>query len=525
MKQKLHPILLHPYLPGVVMFAIALVLGLCIYHDYGIAWDEPLQREPAVLSYNYILYGSQQLFQKANDNHGAGFELLLIFIEKGLKLTDTRDIYLMRHIVSHVFFLVSILAAYVLIFRLFKNRFLASLGFFMLAFMPRLYAHSFFNTKDMPFLCMVIISLAVCHIAFEKGKTWWFLLLGLVVGYATSIRIMGVMLAVFILMFLAIDIIFQLRKKEKITQQLMQLLLFTVGFIILLYIPWPYLWKQPVHMFVESFGKLSHFEWKGALLFQGQTLVSSKPLPLSYFPTWFFITIPELWLAAGLIGCVLLAMDFFKRPMVYLQNTPERNFLLYLLCFFAPIISVMFLHSVIYDDWRHLYFIYPSFVFIGLYFINKVMTAKYEKIVQGLCALQAAVIVVFMVQYHPFHQVYFNNLVSHEEEYLRKNYELDYWGGCFKQGLDHLLENDNSDTIRICCEYTPMLDNNVMLLHKEDRKRFKFAMFDQADYYMSNFRLHPDDYPGKNIEYEINMLNSTILRIYKLKSAPAVKRR
>ncbi|MCW3121871.1 MAG: phospholipid carrier-dependent glycosyltransferase, partial [Flavipsychrobacter sp.] len=71
--------------------------------------------------------------------------------------------------------------------------------------------------------------------------------------------------------------------------------------------------------------------------------------------------------------------------------------------------------------------------------------------------------------------------------------------------------------IKICCEYTPMLNNNIMILRPEDRKRISFAMFEQADYYMSNFRLHPADYPGTNIEYQIELLNSTILRIYKLK--------
>ena len=523
MKQKLHPILLHPYFPGIVLFLIALVAGLLTYHDYGICWDEPYQRGPGILSYNYIMYGSQDLFIKASDNHGAGFELLLVFIEKWLKLTDSRDIYLMRHLFSHIFFLFSVLVAYILIFKLFKNRFVACLGFFMLAFMPRMYAHSFFNSKDIPFLCMFMVSFAISQAAFEKDKTWLFFLLGLSVGYATSIRIMGIMLALFLVLFLVLDIIFKLMSKEKIAKQLVNILLFSVGFCILLYLPWPYIWKHPVHMFAESFGKMSHYEWRGGLLFDGKIMMSNKPLTWTYFPTWFLISIPELWLIVGFIGIGLLVYDFVKRPLVYLKNTVERNFTLYLLCFFAPIISVLFLHSVIYDDWRHLYFVYPSFVFIGLYFVNKLMQGKYQKIVMGVCGLQAALVIFFMVQSHPFHQVYFNNLVSHEEESLRKNYELDYWGCCFKQGLDHIIENDKSDSINICCEYTTMLNNNIMLLPKEYRHRFRFTMFDSAHYYMSNFRLHPQDYPGTNIEYEIQVLNSAIFRIYKLKGAPTIK--
>ena len=517
-EKKLHPILLHPYFPGIVLFIIAVLVGFIGYHDYGVCWDEPYQRAPAILSYNYIMYGSQDLFIKASDNHGAGFEIPLVLIEKMMGLKDSRDIYLMRHITSNIFFLIGVFAAYVLIWKLFRNRFLASLGFFIIGFMPRLYAHSFFNTKDMPFLSVFIVALAISYVAFEKDKTWLFFVLGLSIGYATSIRIMGIMLAVFVLLFLVMDIVFKQINKEKFTKQLMHILLFALGFCILLYIPWPFIWKHPVKLFIESFSKMSHYEWKGGLLFDGKILMSDKPLPWTYFPTWFMISIPELWLVAGLIGIGLLIKDFFTRPLVYLKNTYERNFLLYLMCFFAPIISVIFLHSVIYDDWRHLYFVYPSFVFMGIYFINKFINGRYQKIVQGVCLLQAAIVVVFMVQSHPFQQVYFNNLVSHDEERLRKSYDMEHWGCSFKQGLEHVLENDTSKLIRICCEYTPMLNNNILILPPEERKRIEFAMFDKADYYMSNFRLHPDDYPGTEINYQIEVEGSTIFRVYKLKS-------
>ncbi len=510
-------LLQNPYLPGIAMFIVALVVGLLTYHDYGIGWDEPAQRGPGILSYDYIMHGSKDLFIKKSDNHGAGFEILLAFIEKGFNINDSRNIYLMRHIVSHVFFLVSVLAGYVLLYRLFKDRFIASLGFLMLALMPRIYAHSFFNSKDVPFLAMIIIVMMLLELAFSKNKAGIFLLLGLATGYATSIRIMGVMLALFIVLFLVADAFFKIRQKEKINKELANAGLFTFGFILLLYLPWPYLWKDPINMFFESFSKMSHYAWNGALLFQGQIMHSDKPLPWTYFPTWFMISIPELWLIVGFIGMGLLGYDMYKRPLTYIQNTTERIFLFILLCFWVPIISVIFLQSVIYDDWRHLYFVYPSFVFIGLYFVHKLLKGKFVKIVQGVCALQVLLLLVFMVRNHPFNQVYFNNLVSHDEEYLRKNYDMEYWGLSFAQGLQYLAENDTSRKINICCEYTTPLDNNIMFLKKEDRGRFAFSQFQQADYFMSVFRMHPDDYPGTNIVYEVQVLNSTIFRVYKLK--------
>ncbi len=510
---------LAPYLPGILLFVGLLIVGMATYRDYGMAWDEPAQRGPGLLSFNYIYHGSQELFLTPSDNHGAGYELLLIFIEKGLRLKDPKAIYEMRHIVTNVFFLISCLFAYVLILRLFKDKWLATLAFLMLALNPRLYGHSFFNSKDMPFLFMVIIMLTLCQMAFEQQKKWLFLLLGIAAGYATSIRIMGVMHFLFIMGFLVIDMLADMKKKEKPTRQLIHMGLFMLGFVSLLYMSWPYIWKSPIKKFGESFTKMASFDWHVSVLFQGQTIKSTE-IPWNYFPVWFIISNPLLWLAAGFAGAALIAYAFIKKPLAYFQNTPQRNFALYLASFLAPIFAVIILHSVIYDDWRHLYFVYPPFVFMAIYAIHKLWNGKIKMVLQIACGLQLAGLVFFMVRNHPFPQVYFNPLVSHDEEYLRRNYDFEYWACGYKQGLDYIVANDTSHHIKICCEHKTPLDNNILMLPANQRDRFEWTTSAQdADYFITNFRLHPTDYPddvhpSPNIEYEIQAENSTLMRLY-----------
>jgi hypothetical protein len=162
---------LSPYFPGIILFLAALIIGLFVYKDYGIAWDEPIQRDIGVLNYDYAFNGNDNLFRVASDHHGAAFELVLLVAEKWLKITDSRDIYLMRRLVSHIFFLIGMFFGYILIYRLFRNRFIACLGFIMLVFDPRIYVHSFINSKDVPFLSSVIITFAFCQLAFEKKVT------------------------------------------------------------------------------------------------------------------------------------------------------------------------------------------------------------------------------------------------------------------------------------------------------------------------------------------------------------------
>ncbi len=515
-----------PYFPGFLLFLIAFIITLLTYKDYGISWDENTQREIGRVTYDYIANGSRELFTSTSIMHyGPGFEFPLYFFEKWFKLTDSREIFLMRHLANNILFLISAFSIYVLVYRLFKDRFIALLGFIMLVFAPRLYAHSFFNTKDLPFLSMFIITLTCSNIAFEKNKKIVFFILGILCGYTTSIRIMGVMLGCFIILFMLIDLFSDLTNKRKPINSLLNILLFSVGFCCTLYSVWPFLWNNPIHNFIESYKSFSHYNGIKTISLLNGIFVDASKLAITYFPTWFLITNPELWLITGFAGVIWIIINFFKEPLAYLRNTKERNFLLYLMCFIAPIMAVLVLHSVIYDDWRHLYFIYPSFILLAVYFINKMLQTRYKLIVQGICILQVIIIWFFMINNYPLSQVYFNNLVSHEPEYLRKHFEMDYWGCSFKQGLDHLLETDKSNTIKVSSNVKFLAENNIMLLPEGDRKRIQLTNDDNADYLITNFRFHPMDYPSYKIDYAISVLNSTILCIFRQEKDTAKQNR
>ena len=74
----------------------------------------------------------------------------------------------MRHFLTHLFFLAGGWCCAWLTFRRYGSRGLAlcALGLFLLH--PRLYAHSFFNSKDLPFLSLCMMALCLMHRAFRK---------------------------------------------------------------------------------------------------------------------------------------------------------------------------------------------------------------------------------------------------------------------------------------------------------------------------------------------------------------------
>lgn len=498
-----------------LLLLLSVVVAFFCYKDYGVSWDEPLQRDMGCVSYRYAADHDPTLLTYGDQSHGVAFEIPLIWGEQWLHITDSRKLYLMRHLATHLFFLFGAFCGYVLAFRLFRDQFLAIMGYMLLAFNPRLYAHSFFNTKDIPFLSALIIVFLIAQIAFEKDRTWWYVLLGLVAAYATSIRAMGIMLAPIIGLFFLADIISAWRQKEKISRGLINMSLFIVTFCGFLYATWPILWAAPVHQFREQFASLSHIVWRGHVLLNGVNYAGDQ-LPWFYVPLWFCITTPVLWLMLGIVGVVVFMIWFVMKPGSYLQNTGGRNFIMYFICFIVPVASVIVLHSVNYDDWRHLYFIYPAFVLFVLLALSKLAEGKKRLWVIIACFVQLGCTSLFMVSSHPFEQVYFNALVPHKEEYLRTHYDLDYWGCADKQALEYIAAHDTSAKIKVWLSLNPVA-NNLMILPEETRNRIELVdSAGEPTYFMTNFRNHANDYNYPPF-YSIKVQNSTILKVYKLR--------
>lgn len=507
---------LQNYAPGLMVWVIALIVSLCTYQDYGVSWDEPIQRTIGEVSYNYIFHQDPTLHTYIERDHGVGFELLLLGVEKLTGATDFRDIFLVRHLASNIFYLFACFAGYVLALRLFKNQGVAVLAFLLLVLHPRLYAHSFFNSKDTPLLATYLFAFLLAEWSFRTQKKGAFFLLGLVAGYATSIRILGIYLIVCMVGFLLFDIISN-SKEQKTSTILRNLGLLLLGSFIGVYVFWPTLWVNPIGNFIESYQSLSHFRWEGTVLFNGVTY-NSTAIPWFYLPGWFALTTPLVWMLFAAIGFCFIGVGFFRNPISFIRNNDTRNMMLYVLCFFGPVAAVIVLKSVVYDDWRHVYFIYPAMVMMAMYGLQQVSlrSKMLRNIGVVLVLIQVGVILQNMWAAHPFHQVYFNELVSDADEYRRKNYDGDYWGSSYKQALDYIIQQDKSDSIKVNLHSDPLI-NNVMFLPPTDRKRIVEADINHASYYIVNFRGHPQDYDFDSVFVNLKVANSTIVRAYKLR--------
>lgn len=501
------------------MFGILLCFGIFNFSDYGISWDEEAQREIGTVSYNYLVHDDPQLLKYRDRDYGVAFELPLIGLEKLFGLEDSRDVYLMRHLVTHLFFLFCLWCGYWLIFGLFKNHWLAAIGVLMVVLHPHIYAHSFFNTKDIPFMSMFFVCFLFIFKSFQHHRYVHFIIAGSAIALLVNLRIMGIMLLGLVVFFLIADLVLNRHDNDARIKTWRSLLLFLLSFWVALYFSWPYLYDNPLDKIGTVFSNMSSFRWTNKVLYFGK-LIKANELPWHYPIVWFGISTPLVYLLIGLISTGFAAFHVLRHPLQWLKTNLDRQLVIYLVCFLFPFAAVIVLDSVLYDGWRHLYFIYPAFVMLVLFGIHSIKKKEVRFGVYALLLISFALTIQHMLTNHPFQHVYFNALINRNEtNHERRLFELDYWGVSYREGLQEILRHNNSREIRVHTWNKPG-HYNLKLIPRADRKRIHMTD-DEPNYFITAYRWHPDDFEfGESAEiYSIQVQNNTILSVFKLEGA------
>ena len=469
--------------------ALGALAGWAVLDDYGVSTDEAIQRQTAQVTLDYVLGRDEALLSYQDRRYGAVFEVLPLGAERLLGLQDSRAIYLVRHGLTHLLFLAGGLAGASVAFRLYGRRWLAlaALGLFLLH--PRLYAHSFFNSKDIPFLSLFMAGLWLAQRAFRRGTGGGFALCGAGMGLLINVRLMGVLLFAAVLAVRACDVIWAADRAAR------QRALRTGGLCaataaLTLYATLPYLWGDPVSRFAEVFSYWAQFPHFALMLFRGD-YVSSLDLPPAYVPVWFALTAPPFALLLGGVGAAALGRRAVRAPSALVRNTRLRFEGLLLACCVLPVLAVILLGSTLYMGWRHLYFLYAPFCLLatgGLYALAATARRFWRAWAGGIgswAGVGATATLAAMVALHPDQHLYFNFLEDRvTSERLRIRYDLDYWAVSSRRALEFLLAQYPEDII-----YVHMRGNlNRKILSAADRQRIALTDAGRADFHITQHR-------------------------------------
>ena len=481
--------LLAPHGAALVTLALVLLTGLAVLDDYGVSADEYSQRLIVQYNIDFVLRADARIVELGDIRehdvfYGVAFELPVMLAERALGLQDTRDVYLLRHLLIHLFFLVGGLFAYLLARRLFGSRVLAVAAMLLFLLSPRLYAHSFFNSKDIPFLVMFTVTLFLAHRAFRRETLWSFALLGLGAGLLVNLRIMGVVLFAAIPSMRTLDLLLASGWGER-RRALLTSGAFALTGALVVYATMPYLWADPIARSVTWWTTLSSHPTVVVDLFGGDLILSDEA-PAGYLPVWFSITNSPVVLMLGGAGALAALRLLATRPIGALRNTRLRFLGLIAACFLASVLAVIVLKPNIYNGWRQMYFLHAPFALLAAFGLHWTASALRRKrlraTVYGTAALAAAGTAISMILIHPHQHVYFNFFVDRTTpERLRTQYDMSHWGTVGLDGLRFLLRNDPAGAIAISYGH---IRKNTGLLPDSDARRL--SIDDLTGFYMAS---------------------------------------
>ena len=477
---------------GLLICALFALAGLLQAGDYGIGPDELPQRRIATANLNYIL-GQGDAFDALPHPHayyGAAFELPLLLAERVLGLEDYAQVHRLRLFLTYLFFIIGGYFCYRLAYQLGGNRLIALLILLLFLLHPRLYGHSFVNTKDLPFLTLFVLVLYLLERAFRKDTAGAFILLGVAVGLLTNLRIMGLALFPVILALRGLDLGLAAGGPERKAILRTAGLFFLAG-VLAFYAVTPYAWTNPVGYLAGSLEVAVNHPQVWPQLFQGEILPSDA-MPPHYGITWFGITTPPLIMLLGLVGMAVAAARCVARPGAVFGNTRRRFLLLLMAALLLPPLAAALLGPNQYSGWRHLYFVYAPLCLLAAVGLRGLATAlvRWRLGRVGMYALTAAglsLLLLQIAQLYPLQYVYFNFLVDRTTpEYLRTQYEMDYWRLAYREGLEHLLARHPGETlvVRIWPRHRsilPAAERQRLLLATGGRNRADYELTHRLD--------------------------------------------
>ena len=441
-----------------MFFFILLLAGLVIYKDYGVSADEMTQRAIGLTSLTYLanlfnirfLLGDAQpladpssvfLAQRDRD-YGVAFELPAEFLIKVLGLQDA-NAYFFRHLLTFLVFYAAIFFFYKLVKLRYQDWRIGLLGATLLILSPRIFGDGFFNDKDLVFMSAFVIATYTLVRFVLQPKLLTGLWHALACAIAIDLRLMAVILPVASLVIL---IALTLRKELTPTKCIAYAASYLILMSLLVVTFWPWLWLDPLGNFVTAFQNMARFRHAPDLIFMGQ-IIHSIDLPWYYLPVWIGITTPILYLTLFLAGSAITLRTFltnlFGKARTLWTNEGQLQDLLFLGLFLAPLIAVIALHSILYNGWRQMYFIYPAFLLVSLrglvglwHVVNHKPIARRAFIV--IVALCMSYTGYWMVRWHPYQYLYFNVFAG---QYAKK-YDVDYWAVAYRPLLEKIVGQD-----------------------------------------------------------------------------------
>jgi tetratricopeptide (TPR) repeat protein len=427
--------------------------------DYGITWDEfeDIAYFNEVLAYFTSFGEDKRCLDVAGELPGHEVKTALIphlvnygpFVNLSsafaYKFLSPFGLYETRHLVVSLFACIGLMFTGLLAKRL-GNWQTAVFAFIFILLTPTIFGHGMNNQKDIPFLAFYVASIYYILKFLEEMPnptrgTW--VKLAISMGILMSIRVGGLLVFAYLLLFTGLLFLWNVYKKEHafdgksiwlyIKKLIKPLGLgYGVGVIF-----WPAAIANP---FKHPFEALKNFEKFSLVhiyeIFEGKKYYM-KDFPWYYEPKSMLITIPLFVLAGLAIALFVMAIQY-KKIKVW-----QIGLLLFVTVF--PIFYVIYKKSALYSSWRHLLFIYPTVVVLAAIgwqkLIHLIKLNHLRWIPLLILVFMVGKVGAWMVKNHPYQYLYYNETVGGVKG-AYGYYETDYWCQSPRAAIEWLLDKE-----------------------------------------------------------------------------------
>ncbi len=529
---------------NIFLFTIFISIGLILYKDYGISIDEKINRYNGLVNLKYLFEffsiptsndffkNIENLSDYADKYYGAVFEILNVFlIEILLKKNEINEIFFLRHLLNHFIFIISLIFFFLICQEIFKNKILSTFSLLLLYSTPRIFANSFYNGKDLVFLSLFIIMTYFSIKCLNKLNYKNLFYFSIFFALAANLRMVAIFVPFLLIFFIFFDSSVRNYGFSKVLKYILSLIFLSFFF---LFITYPYLWESPIKNLIEILKLFSKFErWDLKVFYLGE-FYQAKNLPWHYLFVSIFATTPLAIIFSSTGGLLLhfkrisnriLKIDEQKANYDIWKGQREKLIVFTVSLIFVPLFSFFILNSIIYNGWRHFYFIYPFLIIHSVYFINYIIIKYFRNYYKKLTFTSLAVILFFNIfslyYYHPHQNIFFNHYIKNKANVL---FEKDYWGLVNYQSLKQIY-NLEKDKVNIGVASFTDLNLSKNIFEKKIRDNFVIVgqMYEKADYIINNFQYEIN--PKYNKKYkipknftkisEVRRGNVTISEIYK----------
>lgn len=437
-----------------LFFVIALGLMFAmpiLSRDAGMTGDEKVNYDHSKMVYEYYSKGDKSSVDvNVNPNlertmlqyYGQSFDNITYIVNK---ITGTDNPYESRHAMNSLVGWLIILVTGLFLSHLMGWR-AAIFGMLFLFVSPRFLGHSYNNPKDIPFAFAYLFTLFQTVLFIRKMpkislKRLIYIALG--IAMAVSVRVGGVMLMAYLMLFVGVAYAASFETKEYLSAKfwnggfrLIAILgaLCVAGFYIGI-ILWPYALENPIKHAKESLEIMTNFSVGLRQLFGGENIWSDRA-PWNYLPQYIFMTIPIL----VIIGVALSAI-FAKSVLKKINGT--ILFILVFACVF-PIWYIIYKKSNVYGGWRHVMFIYPFLVMLSAMGFEaglRLLKNKYAQI-GGMVVIAGLMFLPLkhIAKNHPHEYIYYNEFAGGVQK-AYGHYEMDYYYHSMRAATNWLIDH------------------------------------------------------------------------------------